>query len=245
MAVFDCIYDSDILGHKTAFRAILPEDAEISTAPVFYLLHGLDGTYMSWYDNTDLVPIAERYGVVMIMPDAKNSFYTDISGARYYTQIARELPKRAERYFNLKGERHIAGVSMGGHGAYKIALLNPGMFKTVGSLSGVLDLQEHVNDAIDARKTACMNAVFGDNFNLSHTDNDLFDLILRANATNMRFYQFCGTGDFLFNINRRFRDAARASRLDLTYLEGEGDHTWPVWARQIGHYVPWAIGAQY
>ena len=44
---------------------------------------------------------------------------------------------------------------------------------------------------------------------------------------------------------RRFRDAARASRLDLTYLEGEGDHTWPVWARQIGHYVPWAIGAQY
>ena len=242
MAVFDCIYDSEILGTKTAFRAILPEDTDIENAPVFYLLHGLDGTYLSWFDNTPLEEVSERYGVVMIMPDAKNSFYTDTEKARYYTHIVNEVPARAKRYFGLKGEAHIAGVSMGGHGAYKIALLNPDLFVTAGSLSGVLDLSEHVNDAIDRRKTLCINAVFGENFDFEKTENDLFDLLSKSKSST-RFYQFCGTEDFLYATNRRFRDVARTAHIDLTYLEGAGDHTWPVWAGQIGHYVAWAIGA--
>lgn len=244
MAIFDCIYTSEVLNGKTAFRAIIPEEVDIETAPIFYLLHGLDGNYLSWFSNTDLEPLAEKYGVVMIMPDAKNSFYTDTGNYKYYTQITYELPRHAERYFNLKGERHLAGVSMGGHGAYKIAMKNPDMFKTVASFSGVLDLSEHVNDAIDARKTFCMNMVFGENANLAGTDNDLFSLI-DSYSGNLRFYQFCGTEDFLYTTNRKFRDLARSRRLDLTYLEGAGDHTWPVWARQIQHYIPWAIGAQF
>ncbi len=244
MAIFDCIYNSEVLCTRTAFRAVIPEDVDIETAPIFYLLHGLDGTYLSWFDNTDLEPLAEKYGVVIISPDAKNSFYTDTREYKYYTQIAYELPRHAERYFNLKGERHIAGVSMGGHGAYKIALKNPDMYKTVASFSGVLDLSEHVNDAIDARKTICMNFVFGEGADLTGTDNDLFSLI-NSYSGNLRFYQFCGTEDFLYTTNRRFRYLAREKHLDLTYLEDAGDHTWPVWAKQIQHYIPWAIGAQF
>lgn len=244
MAIFDCIYTSEVLNGKTAFRAIIPEDVDIKTAPIFYLLHGLDGNYLSWFSNTDLEPLAEKYGVIMIMPDAKNSFYTDTGIYKYYTQITYELPHHAERYFNLKGERHLAGVSMGGHGAYKIAMKNPDMFKTVASFSGVLDLSEHVNDAIDARKTLCMNAVFGEGADLTGTDNDLFNLI-DSYSGSLRFYQFCGTEDFLYSTNRKFRDLARSKRIDLTYLEGAGDHTWPVWAKQIQHYIPWAIGAQF
>ncbi len=244
MAIFDCIYNSEVLNTKTAFRAIIPEDVDIERAPIFYLLHGLDGNYLSWFSNTDLEPLSEKYGVVIVSPDAKNSFYTDKGAYKYYTQIAYELPRHVERYFNLKGERHLAGVSMGGHGAYKIAMKNPDMYKTVASFSGVLDLSEHVNDAIDARKTLCMNYVFGEGADLTGTDNDLFTLI-HSYSGSLRFYQFCGTEDFLYTTNRRFRDVAREKRLDLTYLEDVGDHTWPVWAKQIQHYIPWAIGAQF
>lgn len=249
MAVLDCFYDSEVLGGKTALRAILPEHVPVATAPVFYLLHGLDGTYLSWYDNTKLEPLAARYGVVIIMPDAKNSFYTDtVNGERYYTQITREMPRRIEHYFGLRGERHIAGISMGGHGAYKIALLNPEDFVTVGSFSGVLDLVANINDGISERKTAVLKEVIGEQLAVSGTENDLFDLARKTTASGRklpRFYQFCGTEDFLYDMNRKFRDLARQLRLDLTYLEGPGDHTWPCWARQIEHYIPWAIGAQF
>lgn len=245
MAVLDCIYDSEVLGGKTAMRVILPDDVPVTSAPVFYLLHGLDGNYMSWYQNTDLVPLCEKYGVCFVMPDAKNSYYTNtISGERYYTQISDELIQRVSQYFGLGGERHIAGISMGGHGAYKIALKKPEMFATAASLSGVLDLKEVLDDPIEERKCKTLSEAIG-NAEISGSENDLFYLLQNASGTMPRFYQFCGREDFLYNLNRRFRDFARSVRIDLTYLEDSGDHTWPVWAKQIEHYVPWAIGAQF
>lgn len=245
MAVCDCFYDSAVLGRKTALRVVLPDQGAQRDAPIFTLLHGLDGTYLSWFDNTELVPLCERYGVVFLLPDAKNSYYTDSEtvGA-YYTQIATELPARAAQYFNLRGAQHIAGVSMGGHGALKLALHDPARFETAASFSGVIDLARKTDSPFFARQEQTRTLAFGAQID---AENDLFSLVRRAGAApcRTRFYQFCGTEDFLYDMNREFRDAARASRLNLTYREDAGDHTWPVWNRELARYIPWAIGARF
>jgi len=233
MAYFDCFYDSQKLNRKSAFRVIIPDGLVARDAPVVYLLHGLDGTYLSWFDNTDLISASNKTGCVIILPDAGNSFY---QGA-HYEMIIKELIPFAESTFNLKGPRHIAGVSMGGHGAYKIALLNPTLFETAGSFSGVLDLHAPINDAIDQRARFCMETVFGKNFNLKGTENDLFDLVYKSKP--MKMYQFCGREDFLHNVNLSFRRHANFAKMEVDYFEAEGDHTWPVWARQIEHYLSW------
>ena len=41
--------------------------------------------------------------------------------------------------------------------------------------------------------------------------------------------QICGTEDFLYADNLRFRDAARAAGYGHTYLEWAGEHAWPFW----------------
>lgn len=233
MAYFDCFYQSEKLNRKNAFRVVIPEDVSANVAPVVYLLHGLDGTYLSWFDNTDLEGAARRAGCVVVLPDAGNSFYT---GA-YLDMIATELIPYVEKTFNLTGPRHIAGVSMGGHGAYKIAFLNRNLFETAGSFSGVLDLNAPINDAIDKRARACMEAVFGKDFDLKGTNEDLFHLVYHSKP--MRLYQFCGKEDFLYNVNLSFRRHANIAKMDVDYFEAEGDHTWPTWARQIDHYLNW------
>lgn len=250
MAVIDCFYDSEILGCKTAMRALLPDEGRVSDVPVFYLLHGLDGTYLSWFDNTDLIPLVERYQIAIILPDAKNSFYQNMTtGERYYDHIVQEVPKRARHYFGICDEmekQHVAGISMGAFGALRIALKNPGMFSTVGILSAVLDMVSKVQKKDHSKVTPIFHAAFGDNLKLDKTDNDI-SFLLKMSIDNPipRLYQFCGTEDFLYKENVQFRDLARALHIDLKYIENIGDHTWPCWAEQIKYYIPWALGLSY
>lgn len=56
------------------------------------------------------------------------SFYTDMdAGYKYWTFISEELPALARSFFPLSEEREdtfIAGLSMGGYGAFKLGLFD-------------------------------------------------------------------------------------------------------------------------
>ncbi len=136
--------------------------------PVVYLLHGFGGDADTWLgmqvDKVLDVMIAEGTipPMVVVMPDASNplggSFYTnsvDIDPARnpgmnpalgfgaYEFFIIQELIATIEQGFNVDpAKRGIAGHSMGGYGAMKLAMLYPTMFKSVASHSGPLSFHE-------------------------------------------------------------------------------------------------------
>ncbi len=63
--------------------------------------------------------------------------------------------------------------------------------------------------------------------------------IARSAGPKPRLYQCCGTEDFLYDQNLRFRDHALALGLDLTYEEGPGEHEWGYWDRMIQHVLAW------
>ena len=77
------------------------------------------------------------------MPEVQRSFYTTGKvGIDYFHYVADELPAICGKWFHLDQRREntfIAGESMGGYGAVKIALNRPGRYEAVASLSGVLD----------------------------------------------------------------------------------------------------------
>jgi S-formylglutathione hydrolase FrmB len=60
------------------------------------------------------------------MPNVHRSFYANTRyGFNYYTYITEELPHIVRSYFPLSDRREdnaIAGLSMGGYGAFMIAL---------------------------------------------------------------------------------------------------------------------------
>ncbi len=52
-------------------------------------------------------------------------------------------------------------------------------------------------------------------------------------------FQCCGTEDFLYEDNIRFRDWARELGLELTYEEEPGDHEWGYWDKKIQRVLEW------
>jgi S-formylglutathione hydrolase FrmB len=134
-------------------RIVLPEGYDPSSPrryPVLYLLHGATGSYTTW-DDSAAADIRRSSGsdLIIVMPDGgKIGFYTDwVDQARYrqswLTYHLDQLVPFVDR--NLKTipdrrSRAIAGVSMGGAGAFRYTFERPDLFGAVASFSGYLDI---------------------------------------------------------------------------------------------------------
>jgi putative tributyrin esterase len=178
------------------------------------------------------------------MPAVQRSFYADMAcGYRYWTFISEELPALARSFFPLSGAREdtfVAGLSMGGYGAFKLALTYPDRYAAAASLSGALDIASTIAREDDAWRHE-MQTIFGDLDQLPGSANDLFHLARQPAVADRKplLYQCCGTEDFLYADNLRFKALADTLGLQLTYDEGPGAHEWGYWDTQIQQVLSW------
>lgn len=257
MALIECRFFSQVLGLMSTMNVILPNlpplEVEANRVPrqrpypTLYLLHGLSDDHTVWQRRTQIERYVEAFDLAVVMPAVQRSFYANsVTGEMYWTFISEEVPLAARSFFPLSAareENYVAGLSMGGYGAFKLALACPERFAAGASLSGALDivyrLQEEEKIGGDA-----VQRVFGSSGRLAGSPDDLFRL---ARETALRgaqpsLYQWCGTDDFLYEDNRRFREHARAVGLAVTYEEGPGGHEWPCWDQQIQRVLNWLPG---
>ncbi|RZJ85328.1 MAG: esterase family protein [Chryseobacterium sp.] len=118
--------------------------------PVIYYLHGFtwSDSLIFAADHMDKLldkAIAQQRirPFIMVTPDAstlyKGSFYTNSAiNGNWSTFIAEDLVNYIDAHYSTikdKNSRGLAGHSMGGHGALKVALLNPNRFSAVYALS--------------------------------------------------------------------------------------------------------------
>jgi enterochelin esterase family protein len=120
--------------------------------PVLYLLHGLGGCESDWVKLGGVQATLDRLieerrirPMMVVMPGAGSSWYVNSKSVGgpgdYETAIGDDLPKAIEARYpaaEVARYRAIAGVSMGGYGALRIALNRPEMFAAVASMSGAL-----------------------------------------------------------------------------------------------------------
>jgi len=255
MALIQCRFFSEVLGLSTSMTVILPQPAKAQIGmggsdtsgpfPVLYLLHGLSDDDSIWLRRTSIERYVSELGLAVIMPQVDVSFYTDMAaGKRYWTFISEELPYICRSFFPLSHRREdtfVAGLSMGGYGAFKLALRKPDTFAAAASLSGALDVSvnriDEIRRSIDNQ--SLYRQIFG-NDGPHGTENDLFALLEAVNPSSApRLFQCCGTEDFLYEQNIRFRDACREAGFDLTYEEGPGSHDWAYWDARIQDVLAW------
>jgi S-formylglutathione hydrolase FrmB len=166
-------------------------------------------------------------------------------GYRYWTYISEELPAIVRSLFPISERREdnfVAGLSMGGYGAFKLALRNPERYAAAASLSGALGIAHGLAQSPDPAWRQEMGNVFGDLAALPGSENDTFALaaqLARSKGPRPCLYQCCGTEDFLYDANVRFRDHARHLGLELAYEEGPGEHEWGYWDSMIQHVLRW------
>lgn len=252
MAFMDCHFFSDTLGVSSSMYVILPQTAKKQIGmesnkreglhPTLYLLHGLSDDHTIWMRRTSIERYAAALGVAVVMPAVNRSFYTDMpNGQKYWEFVSEELPRLAQSFFPLSDRREdnfVAGLSMGGYGAMKLGLACPERFAAAASLSGVMD----VNWAVQANKSNEFHWLLGEDGQVTGTQNDLFrlaDELARSGKEQPKLYQCCGTEDFLYDANTRFRDYCGQLGLELTYEEEPGSHDWGYWDYKIQQVLRW------
>lgn len=236
-------YDpSDLSQGRTSGRR-----ADGRKLPVLYLLHGIYGDASDWVRNTGIERYAQEADIAVVMPGARNSFYTDMShGSRYYTYICQEVPQFAEELFPISSRRedkYIAGLSMGGYGAFKIAFANPDQFSKAASLSGALAIEPLYQMAVQQNMfPGDVKDVWESAEQIHHTENDVlysFSQLKEKNVPAPKLFQACGTEDPLYQMNVGVRDALKAAGADLTWQEGPGAHEWDFWDQHIREVIKW------
>lgn len=255
MAFLELNFFSESLGTQQKVSVILPQESmqgvigtenavKSKTRKTLYLLHGLSDNHTTWMRMTSIERYAQEQGLCVVMPFADKSFYCDMKyGGKYYMYIAKELPKLMESFFGLSSKREdrfLAGNSMGGYGALKIALRESDSFSAVAALSAVSDIvgeKEMFRDEF--------RSVFGDELEIPESE-DLFVLAKRAEKTRQkpRVLMRVGTEDFLYDSNVKLRDFFQTLSFDYTYQETQGKHDWCFWEESIPYVMEWLLNAE-
>lgn len=215
---------------------------------VLYLLHGAYGDYMDWMRLTGIERYAQEHKLAVVMPSASNSFYQDMHrGSQYLTYLSEELPAFVQSLFPVSTRRQdtfVAGLSMGGYGAVRLAFTKPEQYGACASLSGAIDLLSIMGSVEDGSLSGPFrwDAIFADPRAVEGSDADLFALARRRQAEGRPLppvYQTVGTEDFIYEANVSARQKLEALGIDLTYAEHPGIHDWDFWDAHIRDVLDW------
>ncbi len=224
------------LQKMTAFTAIVPEHVPGPWATL-YLLHGLSDDHTAWTRRTSLERYAEGLPLLIVMPNGERGWYTDSISQpahAFETYLTRDLMGFVDSTFHTRGvsaARAVAGLSMGGYGAVKLALGHPDLFCAGVSHSGALEIAARLWEDDNARSNE-LRSIFG--ANPQGGDNDTYALAERADV-NMRpaLRLDCGVDDFLIEDNRRFHAHLKRIGYPHEYAEHAGAHDWAYWNFRI------------
>ncbi|HEX8503581.1 MAG TPA: alpha/beta hydrolase family protein [Pyrinomonadaceae bacterium] len=231
-------FRSGLLGREVTYRVVLPPGYGLVTSrstryPVLYLLHGWGGDHDSWLTHSSLARYAAERQLIVVTPEGGAGWYTDAPGGEpYESHFLRELlPDVDGRFRTIRDRRGrgIAGYSMGGYGALKLAFKHPELFAFAGSTSGALDAAARTDEESLVR-------AFGGPGSPARAENDLPRLAREFPAERRGALPFlyldCGLGDEWFGVNRDFAATLAARGFAHEYRQLPGGHVWPYWDAQ-------------
>lgn len=268
-----------------AARILLPSSYQSSPDrryPVLYLLHGgndglIDstgqGSYKAWTAVTDpgaaegdAQGMTEGLDLIVVMPEgAHMGWYSDWfrrgtnDTPRYEEFHVKQLIAWVDANFRTLGSRSgraIAGLSMGGFGAFSYAARHPDLFVGAGSFSGALDVTNGVELVViwgsGLFGAGNANAIFGPYNNTSIFTHDAQQLNYRNHnpvdlAENLRpvdLALFVGTAETDVNtVNHTFRDTLLGLGIDHGWQERQGgEHAWVYWNQYFALWLPRLMG---
>ena len=255
MAFLQVNFFSSVLGMCTAMNAILPQttstrgligvdtaDVDV-TYPVLYLLHGMSDDHTIWSRRTSIERYADERGIAVVMPTTELGWYTNMKhGRRWRSFIGEELPAICHDFFprisQKREDTYIAGLSMGGYGAYALAMTYPEQYSAAAALSAAFLPLRFGRDT-----EPFWQDIFGTMSEYTGGENDLIALssrLVREGAPLPRLYMWCGTEDGLYSQNIAMRDHLnKLGWEDFTYEESAGNHNWRCWDEKIQTVLAW------
>ena len=259
MALIKMELYSECLTRKTIVNVIVPEISDPRVLPngkypVVWLLHGAFDGYQGWQRFTSIELYAQKRGVMIVMPDAENSFYSNFMLGRYYDYLIEELPRMLAQYFPMSTERQdtfIGGLSMGGHGTGRIGYRNPDKFAAMGIFSSANFIDMNL-DMVPGGKRRPPNfirwQVLGceerDMRTLRDTIHDNRYLARMASESGQplpKIFSCCGTQDLCYQDCKNDVEYLRnlPNPYDVVFFESTGVHYWDFWDEWVRVFLQW------
>lgn len=245
---------SKVLGHAVPYCVILPPtyDSQPSQRyPVVYSLHGLGGSSQTLIESGGIDLIEDlwqqkRIGeFLMVTPDADRSFYVNSRDGhtKYEDFFIRDFIPYVETHYRIRRERRyrgISGVSMGGYGALRFALLYPNLFGSVSAHSAALIEKAprvNISGAQGMGISRVLGSAFGSPFDPTFWDRENPFTIARngPRPPGLQIYFDCGTDDD-YGFNRgaeAFHELLASRGIPHEFHLYPGGHDWTYFAEHL------------
>jgi S-formylglutathione hydrolase FrmB len=224
------------------------------------LLHGYGGSYTEWVQLTDLVAFTQHLPLIVVMPEGGIGWYMDpaLPGPNWETYHIGELIPYIDNHFRTVATRRgraVAGLSMGGMGAFVYAARHPDLFVAAASISGILDAENYnpyftgaqpspsqVFAPVCGQSVWCLRA------------HDPVDLV--SNLRGLHLFLSCGNGKpgpfdgtydaasgkveaSIHTTLESMAAALRGAHIPATADDyGPGTHSWPYFQRELHRAMP-------
>jgi S-formylglutathione hydrolase FrmB len=159
--------------------------------------------------------------------------------SQYESYIIKELIPHIDKSYKTnatKNARFISGLSMGGHGALYLSIRNPELFLAAGSIAGALDLSRDLdNPTIQDWFTKLLG--YRNQYVGRYRDNSVYHMTSKMKASGLKFIIDCGTGDFLYEVNRDFHQKLLKEGIEHEYTERPGQHNWQYFGNSLEYHL--------
>ena len=220
-----------------AVTVVVPEAASSKPCPTVYILNGYSGNHLDYITRVKgLGDMADRLGMVLVMPDGRNSWYWDTDSMKMESFITKDLVKYIDTHYSTipdRANRAIMGLSMGGHGALRLATLHPDIWGSAGSMSGGVDITKFP-------KSWGMAKLLGTSYEANpakwrpHTVASLVPEMQKAGVN----YTFdCGCEDFFAEVNAALHEAMLEAGVPHDYSSRPGKHSWAYWSNSLPYIL--------
>lgn len=235
------------LQQNMKYNIYLPDNYKKNVKyPILYLLHGASGNENDWasvnYGNIGetadkLIKNKSIPDIIIVMPDGfTDSWYIDSAVYQMESAIIDDLLPFIENKYSIeKNARYIAGLSMGGYGSLRFALLYPDYFKGAGLLSpAIYDPLPPENSSARTTPVFHSNSKFDGGLWEKYNYTNYLDEYLYSNK-QIPMYIVSGDDD-VYNVeyySTLLYEKLKANKKPSELRIVNGGHSWDVWKDNI------------
>ena len=214
-----------------------PQAASLQDVPLVLLLHGVYGSHWAWAFKGGAHLTAQRLidagfipPMVLAMPSdglwGDGSGYVAHAGQDFERWIVEEVPAAALAACTACSEASplfIAGLSMGGFGALRLAGRHPRRFVAAAGHSSLTEAAQL--DALMAETRTGWAA--------APAECSVIASLRSADAPLPALHFDCGRDDPFIAANRQLHAELQAAGIAHEYAEHDGGHGWAYWAQHL------------
>lgn len=251
MSYFHVQYHSQALNGGGELGVLLPEHWEdYQRCKVLFLFHGAFGEYIGNIMNSSIYRHCSKRGIAIVAPSAYLGVYTDmVHGEATYSYV-KEAVETASRLFPILSrnprERFLLGISMGGHGAYKLALEHPDQFAAAAACSSPIDVVRTM-ELLESGQHPGGKELFHAFESSDHyrgTVGDLVEAARRKHAQGIplpRLFLCWGDTDHARPEDEVTVEKFKALGYPLVTHMGKGGHDYDLWDPMLESIVDWLL----